>query len=100
MEILDRHCADVGRDPKQIKRSAVALLFLSDDEEFAKKIRSSGIGRPMIVGNADEVRETVCAYRDAGVDELVVPDFTLGPREPKLATLDRFIEEIAPAARS
>ena len=31
------------------------------------------------------------AYREAGVDELVVPDFTLGPRDQKLATLDRFL---------
>lgn len=98
-QILEQHCADAGRDPKQIKRSAVALLFLSDDADFVKKIRAGGIGRPMIVGNADEVREVVCAYKAAGVDELIVPDFTLGPRERKLATLDQFIQEIAPAAR-
>ena len=99
MSILDQHCADVGRDPSSIKRSAVALLFLSDDADFIEKIRSGGRGRPMIVGNVDDVRETVKAYRDAGVDELIVPDFNLGPRERKLATLDRFIQEVAPSAR-
>ena len=34
MKILDRHCEDIGRDPKNIQRSAVALLFLSDDDKY------------------------------------------------------------------
>ncbi len=58
-------------------------------------MRNRDIGRPKIVGNADEVREIVRAYRDAGVDELIVPDFTLGPMSQKRATLDRFIQEVA-----
>ena len=95
MAVLERHCAEVGRDPSQIQRSAVALLFLSDDREFVEKMRSRGIGRPMIIGNVDEVRETVRGYAEAGVDELIVPDFTLGAGEQKLATLDRFIGEVA-----
>jgi F420-dependent oxidoreductase-like protein len=99
MAVLDRHCADVGRDPSRIQRSAVALLFLSDDAEFVERLRGGGIGRPTIVGNADEVRETVRAYAEAGVDELIVPDFTLGQKEQKLATLDRFMEEIARPVR-
>lgn len=39
------------------------------------------------------------AYRDAGVDELIVPDFTLGARHQKLATLDRFMKEVATPLR-
>ncbi len=93
--ILDQHCAKVGRDPSEIQRSAVALLFLSDDAAFVDGMRDRDIGRPKIVGNADEVREIVEAYRDAGVDELIVPDFTLGPMPQKLATLDQFIEKVA-----
>ena len=31
--------------------------------------------------------------------ELIVPDFTLGPMDAKLATLDRFIEEVAAPLR-
>ncbi len=95
MKILDRHCESVGRDPAAIQRSAVALLFLSDDAAFVEKMRGRDIGRPTIVGNADEVREIVRSYREAGVDELIVPDFTLGPMSQKLATLDQFIEQVA-----
>ena len=99
MGILDGYCAALGRSPRAIQRSAVALLFLTDDRALVEKMRSRPIGRPTIVGNADEVREIVRAYRDAGVDELIVPDFTLGPREQKLATLDRFIREVAAPLR-
>jgi alkanesulfonate monooxygenase SsuD/methylene tetrahydromethanopterin reductase-like flavin-dependent oxidoreductase (luciferase family) len=77
----------------------VALLFLSDDRVLIERMRSRPLGRPAIIGDVDEVRETVRAYRDAGVDELIVPDFTLGPRDQKLATLDRFIREVAAPLR-
>lgn len=95
MALLDGYCAEIGRSPRAIQRSAVALLFLTEDRALAEKLRSRPNERPTIIGNADEVREIVRAYRDAGVDELVVPDFTLGPRAQKLATLDRFMHEVA-----
>lgn len=99
MAILDRHCEDVGRDPTAIQRSAVALLFLSEDEGFVAKMKERSIGRPTIVGGAEEVRDIVAAYQEAGVDELIVPDFTLGPMDAKLATLDHFIERVAAPLR-
>jgi F420-dependent oxidoreductase-like protein len=96
--VLDAHCADVGREPCEIQRSAVALLFLSDDESFIKKV-TSGPGDRTIAGNVDQLRETIAGYRDAGVDELIVPDFTLGAMQQKLETYDRFIEDVASVAR-
>jgi alkanesulfonate monooxygenase SsuD/methylene tetrahydromethanopterin reductase-like flavin-dependent oxidoreductase (luciferase family) len=98
MAVLDRHCDEVGRDPKSIQRSAVALLFLSDDAGFVAKV-SQSVDRAHIAGNAEQVAETVRAYAEAGVDELIVPDFTLGGRSQKLETLDRFMSEVAPAGR-
>jgi F420-dependent oxidoreductase-like protein len=99
MEVLDRHCETVGREPSEIQRSAVALLYLSDDEAFLDKVRNGPRARPMIVGNVEEVRQTVGEYAAAGVDELIIPDFNLGGRERKLPILQRFIEEVAPVAR-
>ena len=99
MALLDGYCAELGRPPRAIQRSAVALLFLTDDRAVVERLKSRPIGRPTIAGNADEVREVVRAYRDAGVDELIVPDFTLGAREQKLATLDRFMREVATPLR-
>ena len=101
MAILDQHCADIGRDPKNIKRSAVVLLFLSDDQAFVDKMLAAQDGPARIAGNINQLRETVAAYKEIGVDELIIPDFTLGPdcNAKKLETLNTFIEEIAPVGR-
>ena len=95
MEILDRHCDDVGRNPADIQRSAVALLFLSDDQSFLERMRSAGIERPSIIGGVSEVKDIVAEYQAIGVDELIVPDFTLGSGDQKRATMDTFIGEVA-----
>ena len=47
------------------------------------------------MGTPAEITDIVGRYRDAGVDELIVPDFTLGTGQRRLDTLDRFNEEIA-----
>ena len=98
MDVLDRHCESLGRDPKSIKRSAQALLYLSDDASFLEKVRSRPGFFPMMTGGVAEIQEIVGQYAEAGVDELIVPDFNLGPRQRKSEVLDRFIEEVAPVA--
>lgn len=99
IRVLDRHCEDLGRDPATIRRSAQALLFLSEDEGWLGRFRDTDLGRAAIVGTPDEVAETLRAYADSGVDELIVPDFTLGPPERRADTYDLFIERVAPAVR-
>ena len=95
MEILDGHCGDVGRNPADIQRSAVALLFMSDDDSYVERMRSAGIERPSIIGGVSEVKDIVAEYQAIGVDELIVPDFTLGSGDQKRATMDTFISEVA-----
>ena len=97
MAVLDQHCETLGRDPAEIQRSAVALLFVTEDEAFAKKMRNSTDKPPKIAGTVSELRDVIAGYAEAGVNELIVPDFTLGPdcNQKKLDTLDLFIEDIA-----
>ena len=95
MRILDQYCAELGRAPKSIQRSAVALLFMSEDTKILEQARANAAQRPSIIGTPDEVRDIVQAYAEAGVDELIVPDFTLGPNPAKLKTLDTFIQHVA-----
>lgn len=95
MAILDDHCAAVGRDPKAIQRSAVALLFMSDDNAFLENMRNREMAQPAIVGTPDEVKDIIEEYAEAGVDEFIVPDFTLGGMPQKLATMDQFIHDVA-----
>ncbi len=93
--ILDAHCREVGRDPKTIARTAVALLFMTDDQAVIERLRKSPPQQAAIVGTVEDVKATIAEYEAAGVDELLVPDFTLGPKAAKIATLDRFIREVA-----
>jgi F420-dependent oxidoreductase-like protein len=95
MRILDEHCRTLGRDPKSIRRTAVALLFMSDDPAYLERMRAAKIQQPHLIGTVDEIRALVAEYERIGVDELIVPDFTLGAMAQKTATLDRFITEVA-----
>lgn len=95
MKILDQHCEDARRNPADIQRSAVALMFLTDDEKFAEKMNAGE--QAAIAGNVNQVQDIVGAYQAAGVNELIVPDFTMGA--DKLEILDTLINEVAPVAR-
>ncbi|MEE9276979.1 MAG: LLM class F420-dependent oxidoreductase [Dehalococcoidia bacterium] len=94
MSVLDAHCADVGRDPSEIKRTAVALLVHTDDQDTIDRTARSG--RPLIAGNTDQVRGIVQQHIDLGVHEIIVPDFNLGrTNEAKKEAMDRFMQEVA-----
>jgi F420-dependent oxidoreductase-like protein len=95
MAVLDGHCTAVGRPPKAIKRTAIALLFMSEDADWLDQVRRSKPAPAAIIGTLDEVRETVRAFADIGVDELIVPDFNLGDQKRKIEVLDRFITDVA-----
>lgn len=93
--VLDEHCAAVGRDPGAIRRSTQALVYLSNDEAWLDRHRGGDPGRPRLVGTPAEVAEQVAAYRDVGVDELIVPDWTMGRAGRAIETLDLFHREVA-----
>jgi F420-dependent oxidoreductase-like protein len=97
--VLHKHCESIGRDPSEIQVSTQALLFLSTDESWLADKRSGDAGRAAIVGSPNEVVEIVGQYRDAGADELIIPDFTLGKPSRSKETCDLFIEEVAAAFR-
>jgi F420-dependent oxidoreductase-like protein len=74
LAVLDRHCADVGRDPKSIRRTRLGSLFLCDTAEQAERLRKSlgeGVGEQFIVGTRDEVVRDVRALVAAGLDEVI-----------------------------
>ena len=89
VSVLHQHCDAVGRDPKDIKVSTQAMLFMSDDEAWLKDRR----GTSALAGTPKEIVEAIAAYQDAGADEIIIPDFTMGSR--RIATCDQFIEEVA-----
>jgi F420-dependent oxidoreductase-like protein len=94
-QVLLGHCDDLGRDPAAIAVSTQAFLFLSDDKDWLAEQQSSALGRPTITGSTAEVTDTVAAYDDAGVDELIVPDWTIDSLSERKDTYDRFLSEVA-----
>jgi F420-dependent oxidoreductase-like protein len=99
-KVLDEHCERLGRDPATVHRTAVALLFLCDSEARAAELRERGIPRPTLIGTPAQLQERIQAYVDAGVGEVIVPDFTLGEAPAKDEVLDRFLAEVAAPFRS
>ena len=99
MSILDQHCEGLNRNPESIERSAVALLFLSDNDAYLKRVRESAPADRSIIGGINEVRDIVVGYYEAGVKELIIPDFTLGTLigadQKKRDLMEKFITEVA-----
>jgi F420-dependent oxidoreductase-like protein len=93
--VLDRHCEHIGRDPGTIRRSVQALLYLSDDATWIARRRGEVSDRPRLIGGTNEIVDQVAAYVAAGADELIIPDWTMGPPTRRAETLDRFQTEVA-----
>jgi F420-dependent oxidoreductase-like protein len=89
--VLQQHCEGIGRNPADIQVSTQAMLFMSDDEEWLKDKR----GASALVGTPKEIVDVVAAYKEAGCDELIIPDFTMGSPERRKDTCDQFMEEVA-----
>jgi len=76
--VLDRHCADVGRDPGEITRTRLGSLFLSSSPEeaeqtsgFLRDAAGAEFGERFTVGEPAAVVDQVGALIDAGLDELI-----------------------------
>jgi F420-dependent oxidoreductase-like protein len=69
--VLADHCADVGRDPSEI-RCAVNVGLCADED--ALRAQFGGIAefvRPgVLIGSPDQLAERIAAYVDAGADQL------------------------------
>jgi F420-dependent oxidoreductase-like protein len=91
--VLDGHCEAMGRDPKEILHSAQGIVLPSASHPMATTMGPRGT--VMFADNADQVREVVAAYRDAGVHELIVPDFFMGSNmELRKNVCDQFIAAV------
>jgi probable F420-dependent oxidoreductase len=93
---LDRACEAEGRDPGTLRRTCQAMVSLQDDPSVAETVRGRLPAERSIVGSAAELVDRLGAYAEAGIDEFIVPDFTLGRTEAeRLETIDRVWEELA-----
>ena len=51
---------------------------MSDDPGTLERWSAAPSTMPTMVGTPEALRDTLDAYAEAGVDEFIVPDFTLG----------------------
>ena len=98
--VLDQHCEAEGRDPATVQRSAVALLFLTDDQERLAQLRARDIGRPALVGTSAELQDVIAGYQAAGVDEFIVPGMSFRSTAEREDTIARFLAEVAAPFRN
>jgi len=81
LEVLDRHCEAIGRDPASITKTRLGGLVIAESAEGAeRKGRELAEARGMdperyrayvVAGDPDTVSEQVGAFLDAGLDGLV-----------------------------
>jgi F420-dependent oxidoreductase-like protein len=82
--VLDRFCAEVGRDPKEIDRTAQALVVVDGP-------LPEGLTAPIIGGSPELLRDTIDQYRGIGLDELIIPDGFLGTGAVRLKAMDTIL---------
>jgi alkanesulfonate monooxygenase SsuD/methylene tetrahydromethanopterin reductase-like flavin-dependent oxidoreductase (luciferase family) len=84
MRVLDEHCAELGRDPAEIRRSVYC---------WSAQAERQGLPDPW--SSAAAFEEVVERYRAVGVDELVFDQ----PRAEQLPVLERVASDVIPQLR-
>jgi alkanesulfonate monooxygenase SsuD/methylene tetrahydromethanopterin reductase-like flavin-dependent oxidoreductase (luciferase family) len=82
--VLDGYCAEIGRDPAAIARTAQALTVVDGPLPDNPPM-------PVIGGSPEALADTVAQYRAIGLDELIVPDGLLGAGADRLKAMDTIL---------
>ncbi|MEZ5249836.1 MAG: hypothetical protein R2713_11665 [Ilumatobacteraceae bacterium] len=70
-------------------------MFLATDDAAAERLRGVVPAGRSIVGTASELVDVFGRYAGLGLDEFIVPDFTLGgDAAARLDTFARLVDEV------
>ncbi len=97
--VLDGHCATIGRDPAEIRRTTQALVIPTATADEGQALRESSIGRPLVAGTPEQMIEDLARFAEAGCDEFIVPGWTLGDGTAASDAIAMLTESVAPALR-
>ena len=104
LDVLAGHCADVGRDPADVRKSLTFRAVLDADEGAAREQAAALHGDPlperlqrmMVVGTPEQCVERLRPYADLGVG-----DFLLGAMTPiDQQTIELVAESVSPALKA
>ena len=104
LDVLGQHCADVGRDPADIRKSLTFRAVVADSEQEAEERLQEIWGGPppermramTIVGTVDQCVEGLRPYADLGVG-----DFLLGSMHPHdWQSIELVASTVAPAIKA
>ena len=85
---IDRECDRIDRDPATIRRSTQALVLLTDDRARADAFVRAAAPRAAFAGSAAAFADLVGRWAAVGVDEVVVPDWSMGTGASRADALD------------
>lgn len=95
--VLRRACEKIGRDPGTIRCSVQGMFFIVDDAAKAQRLARNAPADRAVIGSLDQIAERIEGYVEAGFDEVIIPDFTLGPTpDARREMYQRFAEEVLP----
>lgn len=95
--VLHHACERIGRDPRTIRCSVQAMFFVVDDPGRAERLARTAPVDRAVIGSLDRIGERIESYIDAGFDEVIIPDFTLGSTpEARREMYQRFAENVLP----
>ncbi|WP_028060002.1 TIGR03560 family F420-dependent LLM class oxidoreductase [Candidatus Solirubrobacter pratensis] len=97
LDVLERHCGDVGRDPAEIRKQIVMVAVLGATEaEAHARARDEGPNDSRVIGTPEQCVELLRPYRELGVGDFLV--LARPPLDERTITL--FAREVAPALRA
>ncbi len=98
--VLDAACEREGRDPATVWRSTQALIIVTEtaEEQSRAEATAAKLPLPVVHGSPARIAEQVARWRDEGVDEVIVPDRSLGTGQQRLDRYDALAEAFAPLA--
>jgi F420-dependent oxidoreductase-like protein len=91
IEILERYCEELGRDPNEIKKTLHMPIHLENDEKKALRYRKIH-GEWTLTGSASFIINRIQEYMDVGVEE-----FMFGSVPSKAELYDRLNNEVLSA---
>ncbi len=71
IKVLERHCEDIGRDPKDIKKTMVIPIRIEKDEKEAEALRERR-GDWALYGTVPFIIDRIQQFIDAGAEEIIL----------------------------